>query len=194
MLVFHPAGTTYCLLIRVCKVYSLWEAVKRRRAASKGSLTVKLNYERVSLNKMESVREGGGRERSREKKREREGGIPGALILPLFLSLSLSLSLSLCCVFRARGRACSFTRYWVVNGEWNMCCAAVCVWLTSRLSVHRCSHSKNGTTKEAPEDLRSVSDECLSESERTFWVIFHPKIRFRFMKVSFASWCYFQNK
>ncbi len=34
---------------------------------------MKLNYERVSLNKMESVREGGGRERSREKKeREKE--------------------------------------------------------------------------------------------------------------------------
>jgi len=54
---------------------------------------VKLNYERVSLNKMESVREGGGRER------ERERGIPGGPDLSLILSPSLFLFLSLFAVF-----------------------------------------------------------------------------------------------
>ncbi len=89
-------------------------------------------------------------------------------------SLSLSLSLSLSAVFLVSEVECvaSLDAEWWI--EYVLCCC-VCVTLTSRLSVHRCSHSKNGTTKEAPEDLRSVSGWLKkswwmseSESERTF--------------------------
>lgn len=50
-----PEGTSYCLLIRVRKVYSHRDAVKRRGATSKDCLTVKLNYEHVSLSKIGRV-------------------------------------------------------------------------------------------------------------------------------------------
>ncbi len=91
-----------------------------------------------------------------------------------WFSLSLSLfSLSLCCVFSERGRVCSLTRCWMVNG---ICAVLLCVCDSNIPSVcPQMLPQQEWDPKEAPEDLRSVSGWLKkswwmseSESERTF--------------------------